>query len=139
MATAGNIWGGRTHDLDPMTMGELVRAYFARPGIQTYVVLTVICAGMAITFVTSTWPLLDAAVLAVMVYPPVWYLLHRFVRHGLYLRTSRRTATARNRIHFDHHRDPSDLRVPFGALYASLPTIAAVAVPGRHGLCSRGA
>jgi sterol desaturase/sphingolipid hydroxylase (fatty acid hydroxylase superfamily) len=33
------------------------------------------------------------------------------------------------RIHFDHHRDPHDLRVLFGSLVNTLPTIIIVTVP----------
>jgi sterol desaturase/sphingolipid hydroxylase (fatty acid hydroxylase superfamily) len=39
---------------------------------------------------------------------------------------SRWTAAVWKRIHFDHHQDPNDLRILFGALYTTLPTIALV-------------
>jgi sterol desaturase/sphingolipid hydroxylase (fatty acid hydroxylase superfamily) len=39
------------------------------------------------------------------------------------------TAALWKRIHFDHHQDPNDLGVLFGALYTTLPTILAVTLP----------
>ena len=33
------------------------------------------------------------------------------------------------RIHYDHHRDPNDLRVLFGALRTTLPTVAIFSMP----------
>jgi sterol desaturase/sphingolipid hydroxylase (fatty acid hydroxylase superfamily) len=109
-----------------MTMDQLVRAYFTYPAIQTYIALTVISVAAAIYLATQMLPLAAAALLAVLVYPLVWYLLHRFVLHGRFLYKSRWTAAAWKRIHFDHHQDPNDLRVLFGALYTTLPTIAIV-------------
>nr|WP_279347189.1 sterol desaturase family protein [Govania unica] len=64
-----------------------------------------------------------------MVYPLAWYLLHRFVLHGRYLFRSKLTAAVWKRIHYDHHQDPHDLEVLFGALYTTLPTIAMVTIP----------
>lgn len=119
----------RTHNLDRMTMGELVRAYFTYPAIQTYLVLGIVGIGVAAYFAASPWPLLAAIGLAMLVYPLVWYLLHRFVLHGRFLYKSRWTAAAWKRIHFDHHQDPNDLRVLFGALYTTLPTIGGVTIP----------
>ena len=47
------------------------------------------------------------ALVTVVAYPLVWYLLHRFVLHGSFLYRSRWTAALWKRIHFDHHRDPA--------------------------------
>jgi len=70
-----------------------------------------------------------AVVAALLVYPLVWYLLHRFVLHGQFLYRSPITAGLRKGIHYDHHQDPNDLRVLFGALQTALPTIGAVTLP----------
>ena len=64
-----------------------------------------------------------------MLYPLIWYLLHRFVLHGRFLYKSPRYAKVWKRIHYDHHRDPNDLRVLFGALHTTLPTVALFSVP----------
>ena len=34
------------------------------------------------------------------------------------------------RIHYDHHSDPNNLKVLFGALYTTLPTVALATMPG---------
>ncbi len=128
MAANRNLWKSRTHNLSRMTLRELVPAYFSYPAIQTYIVLAAISIALAIHFATAVLPLVAATLLATLVYPFVWYLLHRFVLHGQFLYRSRFTAATWKRIHFDHHQDPSDLRVLFGALHTTLPTIAAVTI-----------
>ena len=55
--------------------------------------------------------------------------MHRYVLHGQFLYRSPLTAKVWKRIHFDHHRDPHDLNVLFGALYTTLPTIMLVTAP----------
>ncbi len=67
--------------------------------------------------------------IAVVIYPMVWYVLHRWVLHSQFLYKSPLTAKAWKRIHFDHHQDPHNLVVLFGALYTTLPTIAIVTIP----------
>jgi sterol desaturase/sphingolipid hydroxylase (fatty acid hydroxylase superfamily) len=129
LAADMDIWKTRTHNLGRMTLDELVRAYFTYPAIQTYLALTAISIALAAYLATRTLPLVFAALLAALVYPFVWYQLHRFVLHGRLLYRSRWTAGAWKRIHFDHHQDPNDLRVLFGALYTTLPTIAVVTIP----------
>lgn len=128
MEASSSIWKGRTHNLGRMTMDELVRAYFTYRAIQTYIALTIASVALTASLAREVLPLALAALLAVLVYPIVWYLLHRFVLHGRFLYRSRWTAAAWKRIHFDHHQDPNDLRVLFGALYTTLPTIAVVTV-----------
>ena len=64
-----------------------------------------------------------------LLYPFVWYILHRYVLHGRLLYRFPITAKAWKRIHFDHHRDPHDLNILFGALYTTLPTIILVTMP----------
>src|SRR5690606_38467083 len=81
-------------------------------------------------FVPGTWLGIAVAVaLGLIIYPLVWYTLHRWVLHGRYLYRDRRTAALWKRIHFDHHQDPYDLRVLFGALHTTLPTIALATAP----------
>jgi sterol desaturase/sphingolipid hydroxylase (fatty acid hydroxylase superfamily) len=129
LAADRNLWKTRTHNLSRMNLRELVPAYFSYPAIQTYIVLAAINIALAVYLATDALRLALAVLLAVLVYPFVWYLLHRFVLHGRYLYRSRWTAAAWKRIHFDHHQDPNDLRVLFGALYTTLPTIAGVTLP----------
>ena len=129
-----DFWKGRKHHLDKMTLSELTVAYFQYPGIQAYLVLLSISAWLSLKVGDAgiserVWILTAAVVLALLVYPLVWYLLHRFVLHGRYLYRSPRFAPVWKRIHYDHHQDPRDLRVLFGALYTTLPTIALVTLP----------
>ena len=130
MLIGSGLWNGRKHYLDKMTLGDLVRAYAAYPSIQAYVVLAVVAAGV----VVAQWPApvggVAAAVAAtIVVYPLVWYLLHRYVLHGRYLYKWAVTAAMWKRIHYDHHQDPNDLGVLFGTLYTTLPTIVFVTFP----------
>lgn len=121
-------WRSQDHLLDRMTLRGLVKAYFTYPAIQVYLLLAVVCIGAAIYLLESLPSVIAAAILAVVVYPLVWYLLHRFVLHGRYLYKSPYTAALWKRIHFDHHQDPNDLAVLFGALHTTLPTIAVVTI-----------
>ena len=122
-------WHGRSFDLGKMTLSQLVKAYFTYYAIQVYLALAVISIAAAV-MIPSGWvaPLLAGATIVVL-YPVVWYLLHRFVLHGEYLYRWKHTAAIWKRIHFDHHQDPHRLEVLFGALYTTLPTIFVVSVP----------
>lgn len=121
-----NFWK-KDYRLDKMTLGELWIAYFMYLAIQVYIVLGLcfgFLAGKAVyEGETSWWQVALSVVVVIMLYPLIWYLLHRFVLHGSYLYKSPWTARIWKRIHFDHHRDPHDLKVLFGALYTTLPTI----------------
>jgi sterol desaturase/sphingolipid hydroxylase (fatty acid hydroxylase superfamily) len=113
----------RLHNLDRMTLRQLVEAYFAHHAIRIYFALAALCIALTATWATELWPVLYAVVAALVAYPLVEYLVHRFILHGRYLYKSPRTAALWKRIHFDHHRDPNDLRVLFGALHTTLPII----------------
>ena len=89
-----DFWKTRTHNLDRMTMDQLVRAYFSYPAIQAYLALAAISLALTVYWATILWPLGVAVLLAVVIYPLVWYLLHRFVLHGRLLYRSRWTAAA---------------------------------------------
>jgi sterol desaturase/sphingolipid hydroxylase (fatty acid hydroxylase superfamily) len=112
-----------------MTLKELIAAYFQYYAIQVYIVLGAVTAFFAIREMQSPWPLLASAALAIAVYPLAWYLLHRYVLHGRFLFRSKLTASMWKRVHFDHHQDPHNLAVLFGALYTTLPTILLVTGP----------
>lgn len=112
-----------------MTLRELVTGYLTYPGIQVYGLLSTVCIGIALYFYDGAVPLIAAAVATGLVYPLVWYVLHRNVLHGTWMYKRPETAAVWKRIHFDHHQDPHNLAVLFGALYTTIPTIAAVALP----------
>jgi len=122
-------WQGRSFDLGKMTLRDLIKAYVTFYAIQVYFALAV--ASIIAAFVIGTgWigPVI-AAITMVVLYPVVWYLLHRFVLHGQYLYRWKATSAIWKRIHFDHHQDPHKLEVLFGALYTTLPTIIVITLP----------
>ena len=127
------LWKTRTHNLGRMDMADLIWAFVTYPTVHAYVLLALISMGVTIYLLpgASLLGLAIAVALAIVVYPMAWYLIHRFMLHGQYLYKSRWTAAVWKRIHFDHHQDPHDLRVLFGALYTTLPTIAIVTITDR--------
>lgn len=129
MFQPGAFWNGRKYHLDKMTLRDLVEAYFAYPAIQVYLGLGAAAGVAALWWGGAPLLLTIAAVAAVLLYPLVWYLLHRFVLHGSFLYKMQWSAALWKRIHFDHHRDPHDLRVLFGSLVNTLPTIILVTLP----------
>jgi sterol desaturase/sphingolipid hydroxylase (fatty acid hydroxylase superfamily) len=122
-------WAGKKYFLDKMSLRDLVGAYFTHYTILTYLVLAAVTAGFAVSWAENAWQPLVAAVVVVPLYPLVWYLLHRHVLHGSILYKHPRTAALWKRIHFDHHQDPNDLGVLFGALSTTLPTLVIVIMP----------
>lgn len=129
MFIGSSLWDGRAHYLDKMTLRELVKAYFAFPAIQIYLVGSAVALGYLITLPIDPWRLLLVAALSPFFYGIVWYLLHRYVLHGHLLYKFALTAPVWKRIHFDHHQDPNNLGVLFGAPYTTLPTILAATIP----------
>jgi sterol desaturase/sphingolipid hydroxylase (fatty acid hydroxylase superfamily) len=121
----------RTHNLSRMSLGDLLRVFFTYPAVIAYLLLGAASTiAAAYLYRPGGWAgTLIAIALAVLIYPLVWYLLHRWVLHGRYLYRSPLTAETWKRIHFDHHQDPYDLRVLFGALHTTLPTIAIATAP----------
>ncbi|PYN32218.1 MAG: fatty acid hydroxylase [Candidatus Rokuibacteriota bacterium] len=120
---------GRTHDLSRMSRADLLKAFFLDSTVLTYVVMAAVGGGLAVRWAGTVWPPLVAVALTALLYPLAEYGLHRCVLHGRFLYKARLTASLWKRIHFDHHRDPYDLRVLFGALYTTVPTIALITVP----------
>ena len=129
MLAKSSPWHGRKYFLDKMTLGDLVVAFFTHHSILVYLTLAALGAGYAVAAATD-WqgPLL--AVLAVaLLYPFVEYALHRWVLHNRLLYKSELTAKVWKRIHYDHHQNPHDLSVLFGALYTTLPPILLLTLP----------
>ena len=129
MAIRIGFWKKKTHYLNKMTFRELVVAFFQYYAVQAYIVLGVTAAVVAGMNATALLPNIAAAAAAILAYPLVWYVLHRWVLHGRWLFKSPMTAKVWKRIHYDHHQDPHNLEILFGALYTTLPTIALVTIP----------
>ncbi|CEF56499.1 sterol desaturase family protein [Acetobacter ghanensis] len=120
---------GRSFDLGKMDLRQLWIAYLTYPTILLYFALVIASAFVSAHFFAG-WPKTLFAMLAVvLVYPVVWYLLHRYVLHGRLLYKIKWTAALWKRIHFDHHQDPHLLDVLFGAPVTTLPTIAVITLP----------
>jgi sterol desaturase/sphingolipid hydroxylase (fatty acid hydroxylase superfamily) len=122
-------WLAQKYLLDRMTLGDLVKAYFTYPAIQVYLLLFAINLGAAVYLMEQPLALMVAVLLCFLLYPLVEYLLHRFLLHGRWLYRSPRTAALWKRIHYDHHQNPHDLSVLFGALHTPLPIIVLVTAP----------
>ncbi len=119
----------REHHLDKMSFRELVVAYFQYPAIIAYLALSVVSIGAWAWRPAPLLPTLIAILAASLVYPLIWYLLHRWVLHSRWMWKSRLLASTWKRIHYDHHQDPNHLEVLFGALHTTLPTIALGVIP----------
>lgn len=122
-------WAERKYFLDKMTLRDLMVAFFTHYSILTYLVLAVGGIVWTVSFATSFWPPVLAVVITWMLYPLVEYVLHRFVLHSQLLYKSAMTAKVWKRIHYDHHQNPHDLSVLFGALYTTLPAIIVITFP----------
>ena len=119
----------RSHYLDRMTLGGLVVAYFQHYTIISYLLLTAVNIAIFIYNPAPVMPTALSILAAVLVYPFVWYCLHRWVLHSQWMYKLPYFAKTWKRIHYDHHQDPNHLEVLFGALHTTLPTIAIATLP----------
>jgi sterol desaturase/sphingolipid hydroxylase (fatty acid hydroxylase superfamily) len=121
----------RANDLGRMTFRELVPAYFTYPAVVVYLVLSALFVAGAIHLGAFAQPLRTAAAFgsAILMYPVVWYVLHRFILHSRFLYRFSATARLWKRIHYDHHQDPNRLDVLFGSLTNTIPTILIATLP----------
>ncbi len=123
------VWSGRKYFLDKMSLGELVKAYFTYYAILVYLLLALAAIALAAAWASDPWRLAAAVAAVIALYPLVEYLIHRFILHNRMLYKSALTAKLWKRIHFDHHQDPNDLSILFGALYTTLPAITVLTLP----------
>lgn len=114
----------KSHHLDKMTFKELVVAYFQYPAIIAYIALSFVAIGLFVWSPAPLLPTLASVGVAVLAYPFVWYVLHRWVLHSNWMFKISPLAATWKRIHYDHHQDPNHLEVLFGALHTTLPAIA---------------
>lgn len=119
----------KSHHLDRMTFKELVVAYFQYPAIIAYLAVTAVAIGLFVWKPATLLQTIASVAVAALLYPFVWYLLHRFVLHSRWMFKVPMLAATWKRIHYDHHQDPNHLEVLFGALHTTLPTIALASVP----------
>jgi sterol desaturase/sphingolipid hydroxylase (fatty acid hydroxylase superfamily) len=122
-------WTNREYNLDKMTLRQLVIAFFTHYSIQVYLLLAAVGIVLAALWAETVWAPVRSALVMVLLYPLVEYVLHRWLLHATWLYKSPLTAKAWKRIHYDHHQNPHDLTVLFGALYTTLPTILLITLP----------
>ncbi|WP_156679761.1 sterol desaturase family protein [Sphingomonas profundi] len=126
-AKAG-FWN-KSHHLDRMTLRELVVAYLQYPAIILYLGLAAAGIGGWFYRPAPVLPSLAAIAAAVILFPLVWYLLHRWVLHSRWMWRHSLLAATWKRIHYDHHQDPNHLEVLFGSPANVVPTVAAATIP----------
>ena len=121
----------KVHDLGKMGLRELIPAYFTYPAIIVYLTLALVGTVLAVRLGALAIPVRTflAATSAVVMYPVIWYLLHRFILHSRFLYRFPATAKLWKRIHYDHHQDPNRLDVLFGSLTNTLPTLVIATTP----------
>jgi sterol desaturase/sphingolipid hydroxylase (fatty acid hydroxylase superfamily) len=119
----------REHHLDKMSFRELVIAYFQYPAIIAYLLLAAVAIGLFAWQPASLGATVATIVVASLIYPLVWYVLHRWVLHSRWMFKVPPLAATWKRIHYDHHQDPNHLEVLFGALHTTLPTIGLATIP----------
>jgi len=122
-------WAERKYFLDKMSLRDLIGAYFSHYSIQSYILLSAVAIAIAVWQAEGWLAPTFAFFLMIALYPLVEYLAHRYVLHSHFLFKHKATAKVWKRIHYDHHQNPHDLGVLFGALYTTLPTIAAITLP----------
>lgn len=127
------FWSDREYHLDRMNLKELTAAYFQYYAIVAYVCIAILSATFVLVSIRYDLSILPETLISgactVFLYPLIWYLLHRWVLHSKWMWRSVFTAPVWKRIHYDHHSDPNNLQVLFGALYTTLPTVAIATMP----------
>jgi sterol desaturase/sphingolipid hydroxylase (fatty acid hydroxylase superfamily) len=127
------FWSDREYHLDRMNLKELTIAYFQYYAIVAYIFVAIVSAIFVVVSVKLDGVILPgviaSALCTILLYPLIWYLLHRWVLHSKWMWRSVLTASVWKRIHYDHHSDPNNLQVLFGALYTTLPTVVIATVP----------
>ena len=119
----------REHHLDKMSFRDLVVAYFQYPAIIAYLLLSAAAIALFVMNPAPLAPTVVAIAVATVIYPLVWYVLHRWVLHSRWMWRHKWLAGTWKRIHYDHHQDPNHLEVLFGALHTTLPTIGIATLP----------
>ncbi|QDH14237.1 sterol desaturase family protein [Formicincola oecophyllae] len=120
---------GRSHDLGKMNLPQLWKAYLTYPTILLYFSIIIASAAATFWFWTSFWAAFLPMVAVILVFPVVWYVIHRWIMHGRWFYRNPLTAKMWKRIHWDHHQDPHKLEVLFGSPLHTVPTASSIALP----------
>ncbi len=132
------FWSEKEYFLDRMNLAELTAAYFQYYAIAAYIAISLATGAVvawALAVGAAPWlGVLGAIAATILIYPLVWFVLHRYVLHSKYMWKHPLTAGVWKRIHYDHHCDPNNLKVLFGALYTTLPTVIVATMPVGYAL-----
>ena len=127
------FWSDKEYHLDRMNLRQLTVAYFQYYAIVAYIAVALGTGGYVVWQIaegrSALMRVVVSVVATVLIYPIVWYGLHRYILHSRWMWKSRLTAGTWKRIHYDHHCDPNNLKVLFGALYTTLPTVMIATMP----------
>ena len=138
-------WGQTWGRVKSLTPAEFFFAYSSHRAVAVYGGLAVIFAIAAMVLATSPWQILAPPLMVAAIYPGVEFVVHRFVLHSRFFYKKPQTAAFWRRVHYDHHMNPNDLSVLFGALYTTLPLVFGLTVPlgwftlGSAGACAAAA
>ncbi len=119
----------REHFLDRMNLKQLVVAYFQYPAVIAYLLLAAASTAVWFAYPAGALATIASVAVAIILYPLVWYALHRWVLHSQWMYKMPLLAATWKRIHYDHHQDPNRLEILFGALHTTVPTIALATAP----------
>ena len=112
MGSGLSLWAERKYHLNKMTLRELLFAYFTHHSILIYFALIAVSLWLAASLAASSGPPLLAALVIILIYPLVEYLLHRYVLHSRLLYRYKATAALWKRVHYDHHQNPERSQGP---------------------------
>ena len=124
-----NQWSQSIDPKRTMTKAEFFSSYASHYAVLIYVAIVLATGALSLYLMQSWWQLLGSFALVALVYPAVEFVLHRFVLHSRTLYRMPWTAGLWRRIHYDHHMNPNDLSVLFGAPYTTIPAVLAPTLP----------
>lgn len=102
---------------------EYARVYFNSTLVQIYLVFGVIATATLLAVFGLDWRLLTGALGAMVVFPLLEYVIHRFLFHSKLFFRFPLTARIWSYLHYAHHMDPSDPNQIAGPPQFSLPVV----------------
>ena len=122
-------WAGHIDPNVPLSPRQFLAIYARHYATALYFVIVLSTGAASLALRQSWWQFVGSLGLVVVVYPLVEFCLHRFVLHSRALYRQPWTARLWRRIHYDHHMNPNDLSVLFGAPYTTIPAVLVPTLP----------
>lgn len=129
MFLSDNQWGETYGKVRTMTTAEFFAAYFSHHGVAVYSALAVVFAVLAAFTVTNWMQVVLPPLLVLLAYPLIEFTVHKYILHNRAFYKHRETAAFWRRVHYDHHMNPNNLKVLFGALWTTLPLVLGLSLP----------